>query len=177
MGGPWQDKETGPIHPTSVLSGTPCPVPWRLQAEIRRCRRCSPQTCEKKSQHKTRAVMGKAAGGVREAFLEDVAISRSSGSLPGPSLTWNTTFWLFMPLSHHLLASILCCNHRTPLTILRKVCVLPSLHGFALAGSSSLYRENSYSAFKTQIDQAKDRAKAWSVLSHTSHQFPLRPDY
>lgn len=39
----------------------------------------------------------------------------------------------------------------TPLTIFKKDWVLPNLHGFALASSSSLYRENSYSAFKTHI--------------------------
>ena len=36
--------------------------------------------------------MRKAAGGVREAFLEDVAISRSSGSLPGPTPYLNHNF-------------------------------------------------------------------------------------
>lgn len=93
---------------------------------------------------------GKAACAVREGFLEEVATRSSSGFPAGSKPYLKYSFLVVQsPLSSP--TGILCCNHMTPLTILRKNWVLPSLHGFALAGAFSLYRENSYSAFKTQI--------------------------
>lgn len=53
MGSPWQVfQRDQPIHPTSMLSQRPCPVPGRLWAEMRRCHCCSPQT--HKQNHSTR---------------------------------------------------------------------------------------------------------------------------
>lgn len=66
-------------------------------------------------------------------------------------LTRKTTFWLCSLPFHYLLSGILCFTHMTPLTVLRKDKVVSSLHSVALISSPSPYRENSYSAFKTQL--------------------------
>lgn len=70
--------------------------------------------------------MGKAAGGVREGFLEEVAAGMSSDSLPGSkSYVKNYLLVIHSPLPP--LADILCFNHMTPLTLQKTLGSLASM--------------------------------------------------